>query len=73
LTTPNPGKDKDAEMFSILGLIPTEKKKKQDGTFKIRKSTLQNNDPVKWTRPGHIIERNVKATKEAKQLRKKLK
>ena len=29
LTTPNPGEDKDAEMFNLLGLIPTEKKKKQ--------------------------------------------
>ena len=73
LTTPNPGEDKDAEMFSILGLIPTEKKKDNKGKFKIRKSLLEKEENVKWSRPGHIIERNVKATKEAKELRKELK
>jgi len=73
LTTPNPGEDKDAEMFSILGLTPTEKKKDNTGKFKIRKSLLEKEENVKWSRPGHIIERNVKATKEAKELRKELK
>jgi biotin synthase len=73
LTTPNPGEDKDAEMFSILGLIPTEKKKDNTGKFKIRKSLLEKEENVKWSRPGHIIDRNVKATKEAKELRKELK
>ena len=72
LTTPNPGEDKDAEMFSILGLTPTEKKKDNTGKFKIRKSLLEKEENVKWSRPGHIIERNVKATKEAKELRKEL-
>lgn len=73
LTTPNPGEDKDAEMFSLLGLIPTEKKKENIGKFKIRKSLFKEDDAVKWTRPGHVIERNVKATKQAKALRKKSK
>lgn len=73
LTTPNPGEDKDAEMFSILGLIPTEKKKDNTRKFKIRKSLLEKEENVKWSRPGHIIDRNVKATKEAKELRKELK
>ncbi len=73
LTTPNPGADKDAEMFALLGLIPTEKKKENVDKFKIRKTILKNDDPVKWTRPGHVIDRNVKATKAAKQIRKKLK
>tara|TARA_B110000046_G_scaffold71137_1_gene79059 strand:- start:192 stop:1277 length:1086 start_codon:yes stop_codon:yes gene_type:complete len=73
LTTPNPGEDKDAEMFSLLGLIPTEKKKENIGKFKIRKSLFKEDDAVKWTRPGHVIERNVKTTKQAKALRKKSK
>jgi biotin synthase len=73
LTTPNPGEDKDVEMFSLLGLIPTEKKKENVGKFKIRKSLFKKDDAVKWTRPGHVIERNVKATKQAKALRKKSK
>lgn len=70
LTTPNPGEDKDAEMFSILGLIPTENTKENSDKFKIRKPVLKNDTAVKWTRPGHTIERNVKATKQAKALRK---
>jgi biotin synthase len=73
LTTPNPGEEKDAEMFSLLGLIPTEKKKENVDKFKIRKSILKKDDTVKWTRPGHVIERNVEATKQAKELRKKMK
>lgn len=70
LTTPNPGEDKDAEMFSILGLIPTENTKENSDKFKIRKPVLKNDTAIKWTRPGHTIEKNVKATKQAKALRK---
>ena len=70
LTTPNPGEDKDSEMFSILGLIPTENTKENSDKFKIRNPVLKNDTAVKWTRPGHTIERNVKATKQAKALRK---
>ncbi len=73
LTTPNPGEDKDAEMFSLLGLTPIEKKKDNTGKFKIRKSLLEKEENVKWSRPGHIIERNVKATEKAKELRKVMK
>jgi biotin synthase len=64
-----PGEDKDAEMFSILG-IPTENTKENSDKFKIRNPVLKNDTAVKWTRPGHTIERNVKATKQAKALRK---
>jgi len=73
LTTPNPGEDKDAEMFSLLGLIPTEKKKDDTGKFKIRKSLVEAEQGKKWSRPGHTIERNVEATKKAKEIRKALK
>jgi biotin synthase len=73
LTTPNPGVDKDAEMFSILGLTPTEKKKDKTPKFKIRKSLLEKEENVKWSRPGHIIERNVLATKKSKELRREVK
>ena len=69
LTTPNPGEDKDAEMFSILGLIPTEKKKDNTGKFKIRKSLVEAENK-KWSRPGHEIERNIQATEKAKEIRK---
>ena len=70
LTTPNPGEDKDAEMFRLLGLTPTEKKKDDSGKFKIRRSLVEQEDNQKWSRPGHLIERNVKAAETAKELRK---
>jgi len=73
LTTPNPGEDKDSEMFSLLGLIPTEKKKDNTGKFKIRKSLVEAEQGKKWSRPGHTIERNVEATTKAKEIRKALK
>ena len=73
LTTPNPGEDKDAEMFSLLGLIPTEKKKDNTGKFKIRKSLVEAEEATKWSRPAHTIERNVLATEKAKEIRKSLK
>ena len=73
LTTPNPGEDKDAEMFVDLGLIPTEVKKDDKGKFKIRKSLINNEEIEKWSRPGHQIERNVRATEKAKVLRKEMK
>jgi biotin synthase len=73
LTTPNPGEDKDSEMFSLLGLIPTEKKKDNTGKFKIRKSLVEAEDLKKWSRPGHAIERNLLATEKAKEIRKSLK
>ncbi len=81
LTTPNPGDNADMELFSILGLTPTEKKKDDTGKVKIRKEqpilrqAQDDNviDKEKWSRPGHTIERNVKATQKAKEIRKEAK
>ena len=70
LTTPNPGEDKDAEMFSLLGLTPTEKKKDDTGKFKIRRSLVEAEESQKWSRPGHRIENNVQAAEKAKEIRK---
>ena len=72
LTTPNPGEDKDAEMFADLGLTPTKVKKDNKGKFKIRKSLLNNEEMEKWSRPNHQIERNIRATEKAKVLRKEV-
>jgi biotin synthase len=73
LTTPNPGEDKDAQMFKDLGLTPTEKKKDDTGKFKIRRSLVEAGENQKWSRPGHVIERNLEATEKAKEIRKSLK
>lgn len=72
LTTPNPGDNEDMQLFNILGLTPTEKEKDNVGKVKIRKEVVAVNDE-KWSRPGHIIERNVEATTKGKEARKALK
>jgi biotin synthase len=60
LTTPNPSKNEDAELFAILGLQPTKPYKKGDKpqikeTYKVKP---ENAEKPKWSRPGHVIERN---------------
>ncbi|MBI2279543.1 MAG: biotin synthase BioB [Bacteroidetes bacterium] len=81
LTTPNPGDNEDMQLFSLLGLTPTEKVKDNTGKVKIRKDQPvlrqaqddNNIDFEKWSRPGHVIERNVQATEKGKEARKVLK
>ncbi len=72
LTTPNPGDNEDMQLFSLLGLTPTEKQKDNTGKVKIRKDQAVAEDE-KWSRPGHVIERNVQATEKGKEARKILK
>lgn len=73
LTTPNPEMFEDLEMFHLLGLKPTEPFAKgerpeakpeevpaQDGT----------KEKIRWSRPGHTIEANVKYQELGKAKRK---
>jgi hypothetical protein len=60
-------------MFTLLGLIPVEKEKDDTGKFKIRRSLLEKEENKKWSRPGHEIERNIRATEKAKEIRKAVK
>jgi len=73
LTTPNPGDNEDMQMFNILGLTPTEKKKDNKGKVKIRKDQPETTEREKWSRPGHTIDRNVAATEKGKAARRELK
>lgn len=73
LTTPNPGDNEDMQLFNILGLTPTEKKKDNTGKVEIRKGKPIVYKDEKWSRPGHIIERNVEATEKGKAARRELK
>ena len=63
------------QLFNLLGLTPTEKQKDNTGKVKIRKDQpiLETVSEEKWSRPGHVIERNVKATEKGKEIRKVLK
>ena len=63
LTTPNPDFNKDLELFSLLGLKPMKAYKKGDKP-KVNekyKETPQDKEKIKWSRPGHKIERNEQA------------
>lgn len=70
LTTPNPDVDEDMEMFRLLGLEPQKPfvKKAQPETVEASESTLKPfGEKPKWTRPGHVIDRNEQAREKAKQ------
>ena len=64
LTTPNPDVNEDMEMFKELGLQPQEAfvKAAQPQTVEADKTQFQaKGEKPKWSRPGHIIERNEAA------------
>jgi biotin synthase len=69
LTTPNPEFNKDMALFEALGLIPKapykkgDKPKVDEAAYKARP---ENAEKIKWSRPGHTIEKNVEASKKAK-------
>ena len=71
LTTPNPDINEDRKLFKILGLKP--KAPFVDGDQPVSnegyKECLSTSGNVKWTRPGHKIERNEAAKERAKVLR----
>lgn len=64
LTTPNPDVSEDMEMFRQLGLNPQKafEKKQQPQSIPAEESKYQPlGEKPKWTRPGHKIDRNLKA------------
>ncbi|MEH0007405.1 MAG: biotin synthase BioB [Flavobacteriales bacterium] len=71
LTTPNPDVSADMKLFESLGLVPQlpfEKHPKPEPVTQMENCPTSKENP-RWSRPGHKIERNVKAEKKAKQLR----
>ncbi len=72
LTTPNPSVDEDEKLFKDLGLIrqlPFEKHSKPESVAQTDRLRPRLRENPRWSRPGHEIERNLKAAKRAKQLR----
>jgi len=70
LTTPNPDVNEDMKMFEMLGLIPQKPfvKKAQPETVEASESEFSaQGEKPKWSRPGHVIERNQEAKQKAKQ------
>lgn len=66
LTTPNPDVNEDMKMFEELGLIlqkPFEKRP-QPQTIEAENACFQTlGEKPKWTRPGHLITRNIEKEK----------
>jgi biotin synthase len=67
LTTPNPDVNEDMKMFDLLGLQPQKPfiKVMQPKTVEAAESQyMPLGEKPKWTRPNHVIERNIEATKK---------
>jgi biotin synthase len=65
LTTPNPDVNEDMKMFEMLGLIPQKPfaKMAQPETVEAEASQYTPlGEKPKWSRPGHKIEKNLKAS-----------
>ncbi len=64
LTTPNPDLNEDMKLFTSLNIHPQKPfiKKSQPETVEAEDSQIEAlGEKPRWTRPGHIIERNEKA------------
>lgn len=70
LTTPNPDVNEDMEMFRTLGLNPQKpfvKKAQPESVSAEDSQFISQGEKPRWTRPGHVIERNLEAqNKEVK-------
>lgn len=67
LTTPNPNVDDDIKLFEKLGLKPQAPfaKKAQPETVEAEASAYPAlGEKPRWSRPGHTIEKNMKAEKK---------
>ena len=72
LTTPNPDMNEDLQMFAELGLNPQKAFEKAPQPPIIEASDSQYHaigEKPKWSRPGHIIERNELSKTKGKTLR----
>jgi biotin synthase len=69
LTTPNPNVDDDMKLFETLGLQPQKPfiKLQQPVTVEASDSEfVALGEKPKWSRPGHIIEKNIEASMKNK-------
>lgn len=66
LTTPNPDIEEDLEMFKMLGLTPTDPfAKHPQPETKTATANSDEKEKVKWSRPGHKIEKNIAFSKKS--------
>lgn len=68
LTTPNPDVNNDMALFQVLGITPMKPYSKGERP-EINERYRENAEPekrIKWSRPGHVIERNLEKSIAAK-------
>lgn len=69
LTTPNPDVNRDMELFDLLGITPMKPYSKGEKP-EVNERYRVNGEPekrIKWSRPGHQIERNLEKSGKAIQ------
>ncbi|CAM2772218.1 biotin synthase [Flavobacterium succinicans] len=69
LTTPNPNVDDDMKLFETLGLQPQKPFIKLQQPITVEASDSEFvalGEKPKWSRPGHIIEKNIEASMKNK-------
>lgn len=66
LTTPNPDIYEDLEMFDLLGLKPTDPFAKHPQPETKEDQYQGEKEKVRWSRPGHSIERNLEYSHKKK-------
>lgn len=71
LTTPNPDINEDMKLFNELSIQPQAPFEKHAKREPKENLTPPKGENPKWTRPGHKIERNLKAAALAKESKKK--
>ena len=66
LTTPNPEFNEDMALFDLLGLKPKApfKDGKKPETKESYKTKPETKERIKWSRPGHAIEKNIAAAEK---------
>lgn len=65
LTTPNPDMHSDLDMFELLGLQPTAAYSKHPKREPVaEEEEMERERRIKWSRPGHKIERNLAYSKK---------
>ncbi|HEY0297877.1 MAG TPA: biotin synthase BioB [Arachidicoccus sp.] len=71
LTTPNPDINEDKKLFDELGIVPQapfEKHAKREVIDAANAQYQPLGENPRWTRPGHVIERNEAAKEKAKNM-----
>ena len=69
LTTPNPDINEDMKLFNELSIQPQAPFEMHPKREPAEKISEPKGEKPRWTRPGHVIERNKKAAEKARKIK----